>query len=146
MSIELTKQVTQYLERIALLEQRLNKLERTLVTHQEVQEAWESHRNLYTDMFQETHAIRDRLWKLGTLDLALTQNMTCLRLAHVRVCRQRGTNHQMRYPPCLPCDSYNLLHSHHACMDDRLSAHVSNRHPIFFSWHIHCTGCGGDVV
>lgn len=114
-----------------MLEQRLNMLEKTLAPRDEVQKAWESHRNLYTDMFEETHAIRERLWKLGTLHQLLTQNMTCSQLAHVRACRQRGISHRMRYPLCLPCGSYDLLHRRHPCVDDRRSAHVSNVRPLF---------------
>ena len=60
-------------------------LEKTLAPRDEVQKAWESHRNLYTDMFEETHAIRERLWKLGTLHQLLTQNMTCSQRTRSRV-------------------------------------------------------------
>ena len=59
-------QVTHYLQRIAVLEQRMNHIEKVLVTRDEVHDAWDSHRKLYSDMFEETLTLRERLWKLGT--------------------------------------------------------------------------------
>ena len=59
-------QVTHYLQRIAILEQRMNHIEKVLVTRDEVHDAWDSHRKLYSDMFEETLTLRERLWKLGT--------------------------------------------------------------------------------
>lgn len=58
--------MTHYLDRIALLEQRLSALEKVAATREEVDEARDAQRKLYTDMFEETHQIRERLWKLGT--------------------------------------------------------------------------------
>ena len=59
--------VTHYLDRIASLEHRLSLLENVAATREELNEARDAQRRLYADMFEETHSIRERLWKLGTL-------------------------------------------------------------------------------
>ncbi|KOS15764.1 hypothetical protein Malapachy_2205 [Malassezia pachydermatis] len=56
--------VTQYLERIAKLEARLDELDKVLITREEVQGAWDSHRKLYEDLYEENLGLRERMWKL----------------------------------------------------------------------------------
>lgn len=59
-------QVTQYLDQIAILQTRVAALEKALVSRDEVNEAWESHRQLYKDLFEEMTTLRERMWRLGT--------------------------------------------------------------------------------
>lgn len=62
---ELT-QVTGYLDRIHLVEQRMNQLESGTVSRNEIEEAAASFRKLYSDLFEETLELRKRMWELGT--------------------------------------------------------------------------------
>lgn len=73
--------MTQYLDRIAELEHRVQRIEKQQITRDEVTQAWDSHRQLYTDMFEETHELKERLWQLGTCG-TLTQNTPSLPRAH----------------------------------------------------------------
>lgn len=73
--------MTQYLDRIAELEQRVRRIEKQQITRDEVTHAWDWHRKLYSDMFEESHELKERLWQLGTW-CALTQNTPSLPRAH----------------------------------------------------------------
>lgn len=66
----------------------MNQLEKGVVSRKQFDDAAESLRKLYTDMFEETHELRKRMWDLGTL-LRLTQNTKRLRRANITT-RRRG--------------------------------------------------------
>ncbi|SHO77200.1 Uncharacterized protein MSYG_1541 [Malassezia sympodialis ATCC 42132] len=61
---DMANHVTQYLDRIAELEQRVRRIEKQQITRDEVTHAWDSHRKLYSDMFEESHELKERLWQL----------------------------------------------------------------------------------
>lgn len=44
----------------------MNQLEKAVVSRKQFDDAAESIRKLYTDMFEETHELRKRMWDLGT--------------------------------------------------------------------------------
>ena len=71
--------MTQYLDRIADLELRVQRMEKQQITRDEVTHAWDSHRQLYSDMFEETHALKERLWHLGTYGLLMQNTPSLLR-------------------------------------------------------------------
>lgn len=81
--------MTQYLDRIAELERRVQRIEKQQITRDEVTRAWDSHRQLYSDLFEETHELKERLWTLGACQ-ALTQTTPYLLHAHA-VSRYFGT-------------------------------------------------------
>ncbi|WFD25974.1 hypothetical protein MNAN1_000947 [Malassezia nana] len=70
---DMANHVTQYLDRIAELERRVQRIEKQQITRDEVTRAWDSHRQLYSDLFEETHELKERLW---TLDHALFATRT----------------------------------------------------------------------
>ncbi|WFD19023.1 hypothetical protein MCAP1_001238 [Malassezia caprae] len=63
-SERLTDMANHYLDRIAELEHRVQRIEKQQITRDEVTHAWDSHRQLYSDMFEETHELKERLWQL----------------------------------------------------------------------------------
>lgn len=44
----------------------MNQLEKAVISRKQFDDAAESIRKLYTDMFEETHELRKRMWDLGT--------------------------------------------------------------------------------
>ncbi|WFD47659.1 hypothetical protein GLX27_002311 [Malassezia furfur] len=56
--------VTGYLDRIQDVEARMNQLEKAVISRKQFDDAAESIRKLYTDMFEETHELRKRMWDL----------------------------------------------------------------------------------
>lgn len=58
--------MTGYLDRIQDVEARMNQLEKAVISRKQFDDAAESIRKLYTDMFEETHELRKRMWDLGT--------------------------------------------------------------------------------
>ena len=59
-------QVTGYLDRLNLLEARMREVSGDAMSRTEANTAAESLRKLYADLFEETHALRERMWELGT--------------------------------------------------------------------------------
>ena len=53
------------MERIHLVENRVRQLEKEVISRNEVEHAANSLRKLYSDMFEETHELRQRMWNLG---------------------------------------------------------------------------------
>ncbi|WFD43267.1 hypothetical protein MPSI1_001928 [Malassezia psittaci] len=75
--------VTSYLERITAVEEVVNQLNKQVVKRDEFSQAAQSMRKLYSDLFEETHELRKRMWELGTYIIeVLTQNMRILQRAN----------------------------------------------------------------
>lgn len=59
--------VTAYLDRIAAAEARVDQLAKQVVSRDLIDNTNATARRMYSDMHEETLALRDRMWHLGTL-------------------------------------------------------------------------------
>ncbi|WFC99177.1 hypothetical protein MYAM1_001921 [Malassezia yamatoensis] len=59
--------VTSYLERITAVEEVMNQLNKQVVQRDEFNHAAQSMRKMYSDLFEETHELRKRMWELGAM-------------------------------------------------------------------------------
>lgn len=84
----------------------MNQLEKGVVSRKQFDDAAESLRKLYTDMFEETHELRKRMWDLG-MSLCLTQNMKHLRRANGTT-RRRGLRRSRIACVCRLCGLSSL--------------------------------------
>ncbi|WFD34076.1 hypothetical protein MCUN1_000908 [Malassezia cuniculi] len=64
---------TSYLDRIAAAEARVDQLSKLVVSRELIDQTNETARRMYSDMYEETLALRERVWRLGT-SLADTEN------------------------------------------------------------------------
>ena len=68
--------VTTYLDRISATEDRVDQLAKQVVSRDLIDRTNETARRMYSDMHEETLALRERMWRLGTSRLTENERLS----------------------------------------------------------------------